>query len=171
MRWERLFADLEAQGDDAELLERDALVEDLREEEVAGRSWRDGVGSRVQLDVLGAGRLEGRVLLVTEQLVRLAAGRLDHVVAGHAVTALIGDGGPTPPSTAVAQRLGWGAVLRAARDDGSVVRLVRTTGQALTGTVEAVGADAVVLRSGDRRVTIVLEHLAVLTLGVDDAVP
>ncbi|MDX6278092.1 MAG: hypothetical protein QOJ72_2220, partial [Nocardioidaceae bacterium] len=41
MRWERLFAELEAQAGDVELQDRDALVEELADGDWAATSWRD----------------------------------------------------------------------------------------------------------------------------------
>lgn len=64
MRWERLFAELEAQVGDVEMQDRDALVDELADGAWAETSWRDLLGGHVVLDVLGHGRIEGEVVLV-----------------------------------------------------------------------------------------------------------
>lgn len=151
MRWDRLFDDLEAQADDLELQERDALVTDLRDEDWAGTSWRELLGGRVSLDVLGAGRLEGVVTLVNEQLIQLESEGVDHVVAANAVTEVLASQRRADAVTAVGARLGWGRVFRALRDTGEDVRLRLIDGTASDGVVDVVGRDFVRLRSESGR--------------------
>ena len=164
MRWDRLFADLEGQAADVELEERDVLVHELRDGAWAETSWRELVGGRVVLDVAGAGRLAGDVRLVNDRIVHLAAGRVEHVVAGAAVLEVVGSDGRAPEPTAVTSRLGWGHVFRAARDDGDRVVLTRTDGVTADGGVDVVGQDFVtVATDGGRSRTVPFAALAAAT--------
>lgn len=165
VRWERLFADLEAQADDLELIERDALVEELRDGEWAGLGWLELLGGHVVLEVIGAGRLEGEAVLVTPTLVHLHADRVDHLVATAAILAVVEAQRRGDPSGAVGRRLGWGHVLRAARDDGDSVRLTRTDAIVLVGVVDVVGKDFVrILSDGGRSLVLPFSALAAVAL-------
>lgn len=151
MRWDRLFDDLEAQADDLELQERDALVTDLRDEDWAGTSWRELLGGLVALEVLGAGRLDGVVTLVNEQLVQLQGDGVDHVVAAGAVTIVLDAQQRADPATAVGARLGWGRVFRALRETGEDIRVRLVDGTTRDGVVDVVGRDFVRLRNESGR--------------------
>lgn len=147
MRWDRLFAELEAQGDALEREERDALVEELRDGEWAQTSWRDLLGGWVAVEARGAGRVEGRVVLVNELLVQLTGPGTDHVVATAAVMTVHSAERRADAPTAVRSALGWGHVLRALRDSGDEVRLRLVDGEVRVGTVDVVGRDFVRLRA------------------------
>ena len=165
MRWDRLFADLEGQAADLELEERDALVSELRDGEWAGTSWRALVGGHAVLDVVGLGRVEGEVRLVNEQVVHLRSDRAEHVVAAGAVLEVVAGERRAPAPTAVTSRLGWGHVLRAARDDGDRTILTRTDGTVVDGTVDVVGRDFVTVTTpAGRTRTVPFAALAGLTL-------
>jgi hypothetical protein len=147
VRWERLFEELEARGEDLELEERDVLVGELRDGDWAQTSWRDLLGGRVSLDVQGAGRVEGIVALINERLVHLRGDAVDHVVAVRAVTTVHATERRADEPTAVGAALGWGHVLRALRDAGDEVRVRLVDGGSREGTVDVVGRDFVRLRS------------------------
>lgn len=151
MRWERLFAELEAQGEDLEREERDVLVEELRDDDWARTSWRDLLGGRVAIEVRGAGRVEGSVVLVNERLLQLSGPSGDHLVATAAVTTVHSSErrGATP--TRVEAALGWRQVLRALRDSGDDVRVRLVDGGLWEGTIDVVGRDFVRLRSPSGR--------------------
>jgi hypothetical protein len=165
VRWDRLFADLEGQAADLELEERDALVSELRDGEWAETSWRDLVGGHVVLQVAGLGRVEGEARLVNEQVVHVMSERAEHVVAGAAVLEVISGEHRASAPTAVTSRLGWGHLLRAARDDGDRTILTRTDGTTVDGTVDVVGRDFVTVATGAGRTrTVPFAALAALTL-------
>ncbi len=165
MRWDRLFADLEGQAADLELEERDALVTELRDGAWAETSWRDLLGGHVVLEVTGLGRVEGEARLANDRVVHLVSGRAEHVVARAAVLEVIASERRASAPTAVTSRLGWGHVLRAARDDGDRTLLTRTDGMAVDGTVDVVGRDFVTMRSGAGRTrTVPFAAIAALTL-------
>jgi hypothetical protein len=152
MRWERLFAELEAQAGDVELQDRDALVEELADGDWAATSWRDILGGRVVLDVQGHGRLDGDVVLANERFVQLRGERADHVVNAAAVLAVVSSQRRAPEESRVSAALGWGHVFRALREDS--VRVRRIDGGTVDGEVEVVGSDFVRLRdeAGHRQV-------------------
>ena len=165
MRWDRLFAELEGQADDLELEERDALVAELRDGEWAETSWRDLLGGYVVMQVAGLGRVEGEAHLVNEQVVHLTSERAEHVVASAAVLEVIAGERRAPTPTAVTSRLGWGHLLRAARDDGDRTLFTRTDGTTVDGTVDVVGRDFVTVTTGAGRTrTVPFVALAALTL-------
>ncbi|MEV7395672.1 hypothetical protein [Aeromicrobium sp. NPDC092404] len=151
MRWDRLFADLEAQAADLELDERDALVDELRDGEWGQTSWQDLLGGRVVLTVRGADRVEGTVALVNERLVRLRGEALDHVVNAAAVTSVQSSERRADARTAVDDALGWGHVFRALRDAGEDIRIRLVDGSVRDGTVLVVGRDFVRLSAGSGR--------------------
>lgn len=151
MRWDRLFDDLEAQLADLELQERDVLVGDLSDGDWAETSWRDLLGGRVVLEVQGAGRLEGVVGLVNQQIIQLRGDGVDHVVSAEAVTVLHSAQRRADSVTEVAARLGWGYVLRTLRDAGEEVRIRLVDTTARDGMVDVVGQDFVRLRTESGR--------------------
>lgn len=163
MRWDRLFADLEAAADDDALVEREAMVAELRDEEWSRTPWRELLGGQVEVEVAGAGRLGGTVGLVNERLLRLDAGGLEHVVALAAVLGVRTDG-RAPALTSVDARLGWRQVLRRMRDDGDEVVLVRVDGSRVRAQVEQVVDGGVVVRSAGRSLLVPLHALAVVTV-------
>lgn len=149
MRWDRLLAEIEASQLDEAALERDALASDLVDEEWSAARARDLIWGDVALEVCGAGWIEGRVVRSAEEFVVLGSGEREVVVARSAVLGWRGGAGRAPAPRGVAARLGWSQLLRAVRDDGEDVRLVRVDGSQVTGAVRAVARDAVRLGSHD----------------------
>lgn len=145
MRWERLFADIEQQVADEDLLERDALVADLVAEEHARTSWRDRLGERARLRVQGAGVVEGQVLGARPALLHLRTAGSDVLVATDAVLTVQGPGRRREPDTSVTQRLGWASAWRVLRDESADVVVVLVDGSRASGTVVRVGEDHVEL--------------------------
>lgn len=148
MRWEGLFDDLAAQWGAEERLDRDA--------EVADRTRRDRATVRL-LDRLAAHRgeslriwlragsaVEGEVSDLGRDwvLLRVDAGRREALVPLAAVTALTGLPARSG-QVGSARRFGLGFALRALSRDRAVVRLTDLAGRTVTGTIDAVGADAV----------------------------
>jgi hypothetical protein len=165
VRWNRLFADLEGQAADLELEERDALVNELRDGAWAETSWRDLVGGHVVLDVEGLGRVEGEARLVNEHVLHVVSERTEHVVAASAVLDVVASEHRATAPTTVTSHLGWGHLLRAARDDGDRARLARTDGIVVNGAVEVVGRDFVTIVSGSGRThTVPFAAIAALTV-------
>ena len=117
------------------------------------------------LEVSGLGRVEGEATLVNETVVHLASERVDHVVATSAVLEVVAAERRAPEPTTVTSRLGWGHVLRAARDDGDSARLTRTDGVSVDGKVDVVGRDFVTMTSASGRTRRVpFAAIAALTL-------
>ncbi|WP_229053284.1 hypothetical protein [Aeromicrobium sp. Leaf350] len=166
MRWERLFADLEAQALDDAALERDALVEELVDEEWASVGSRDVLWGEVVIEVLGAGRIDG---VVTQSLADLlvveSAGCEDVVVSRAAVVGWRGGRGRAPALTPVTGRLGWAHVWRALRDEGSEARVARVDGAHVVGQVGAVIADAVLLEGPSGRTWLPWSAIATVRSG------
>ena len=141
MRWEALFADLEAQlaaasaAEDGDLARAEVArtpLEDRVRAHVGAplRVWlRDGTALAGSVRDAGAGWLllvddRGPVVLPAPAVARLSG--LSRAVA--------------PPAGHVERRLGLGAVLRALARDRAGVRL-HVDGAVLTGTIDRVGAD------------------------------
>lgn len=164
MRWDRLFEDLEAQAADIERAERDALVEDLRDAEWAQTSWRDLLGGAVSLEVRGAGRVEGEVALVNEQVVQIRGERLDHVIAIEAVVVVHAAERRADDPGRVGSALGWGHVLRALRDAFEPVTIRLLDGSVRHGTIDVVGKDFVrVVADGGRSQDVPWTAIAVVS--------
>lgn len=165
VRWNRLFADLEGQAADVELEERDALVSELRDGAWAETGWGDLVGGHVVLEVAGLGRVEGEARLVNDRVVHLSSERGDRVVAVAAVLEVVSSERRATAASAVTSRLGWGHVLRAARDDGDRTIITRTDGVAVEGPVDVVGRDFVTVSPGaGRSRTVPFAAIAAVTL-------
>jgi len=135
-----LFGEIEAAASDAVLDERDAMADDLRDEAWAERSWAESLAGEVVLGVLGVGDVRGRVSAVADDFVALVCGEDEVLVARRAVLTASGDRGA--PGRI---RHGWAAMLRAARDDGELVRVTRLDGVTVQGRVTAVARDAMLL--------------------------
>jgi hypothetical protein len=151
VRWERLFTDLEARVGDLELDDRDALVEELRAGDWAETSWRELLGGRVVLNVLGVGRVEGDVVLANAHIVHIRGERLDQVVSASAVLSVVSSERRADAPTSVTAALGWGHVFRALRLAGDAIRVSRLDGTPLDGVVTVVGRDFVRLRTESGR--------------------
>jgi PAS domain-containing protein len=149
MRWERLFAELEAQVNDVEMQERDALVDELADGDWASTSWRDLLGGRVVLDVHGHGWLDGEVVLVNQRFVQLRGERVDHLVNATAVLAIVSAERRAVEASRVSAGLGWGHVFRALREDP--VRVRKIDGSTVDGSVDVVGGDFVRMRDESGR--------------------
>jgi hypothetical protein len=151
VRWDELFADLEAQLAAAEGAELAAEVADRTRRETAQLTLLDrlapAAGHDVRLHVIGVGQVSGRLdsvgaewLLVSESAARQALVPVAAVLSASGLGALSRARGQEGK---VFARLGLGSALRAiARDRLQVVVGLRD-GSAVTGTVDRVGADFV----------------------------
>jgi len=149
MRWEQLFADLDAQA-----AEREAAADQAEDASRAraehGRvlladRLRGALGQQLSLRCRGAGELGGRLLDVGVDWLLLtdAQGR-DVLVAAGAVCAVAGLGAATAPGSAdgeVARRLDLRRALRGLARDRAAVTCLLEDGGVLAGTVDRVGAD------------------------------
>jgi len=161
MRWDRLFEELESAAHDELADERDALAEDLRDEQWAALSWTDLLGDPgVRLTVQGLGEVAGRVVSAGD-VIQVEDGGRRVVVLPEAVLGVTGDDGRAQP-VAQASR-GRRQLARALRDAAEVVRVTRRDGSSVDGRVVAVGADFVQLAVGARRVSLPWTAIAALT--------
>ncbi len=149
MRWDRLFADLEAEATEIDKAETEGLAADLRDEIWAATSWRDLVGGRVVLEVRGAGQVAGEVAAVNEHLIRVRGELVDHLVACRAVTSVLRTERRADPPGRIEAAMGWSRALRRLRDASEPVRVVLEDGRVVDGLVDVVGADFVRLIAGD----------------------
>lgn len=153
MRWEQLFADLEAQLAAAELRDQAAEVADRtrRERSLVGLGERL-LGQRdreVRLALRGGHDVAGVVVDAGEGWVLVREPpRVAALVPLAAVELARGLSGPTAGPTAAgraaarAKRFGLGFALRALSRDRATVAVGLSGGRVLTGTIDAVGADA-----------------------------
>jgi hypothetical protein len=151
VRWDELFADLEAQAEALRAAERDTEVAELTRLETSRLSLASrlgpAAGTAVRVRCLGGTMLSGRLsgsgpgwLLLDE-----GAGR-EALLAAAAVTSVAGLGRlAASPSSAVEASLGLGSVLRAVARDRSVLRVGLTDSTVLDGTLDRVAADYVEL--------------------------
>lgn len=150
MRWDDLFADLEAQSDALEVAERAAEVAERTRIEVGGVTLRDrlgaALGAPVRLQLAGGRAVAGALVRVGPDWLLLAeaAGR-ESVVALAAVLSVAGVGrsAAAEPGGAVAARLGLRSALRGIARDRSPVRVDLVSGETVDATLDRVGADFV----------------------------
>lgn len=145
MRWEALFADMEAQLDAARVADLAAEVADLTRAELATVELRDRLraaqGAQVTILVAGGGTVAGELLEVAAQWVLVGEGSRRALVPLGAVTAVRGLALRAAPAAGeVARRLGLGSALRALARDRVTVR-VAIDGAELAGRIERVGSD------------------------------
>jgi hypothetical protein len=146
MRWARLFDDLGGQLAAAEQADRAAETAELRRLEVSRLGLADrltgAVGSRVSLSVEGAGRFDGVLTQVGGDWLLVQSAASEMLVALSAVTSLtdlpVASG---PAGDELDRSLGLGFVLRRLARDRAGVTVVVRTGDAVTGTIDRVGAD------------------------------
>lgn len=156
MRWDDLFADLEAQLDAADAAALGAQVSELTRAERASITLVDRLrgsqGARVDVHLAHADRtggadvVRGVVVDVAEQWVLLEDGPWQHLVP---LVGVAHAGGLRPrasPGGGVLRRLGLGHALRALARDRVAVR-VDTTGGLVVGRIEVVGSDYVEMTS------------------------
>ncbi|MFL6162787.1 MAG: hypothetical protein ACJ74U_11230 [Jatrophihabitantaceae bacterium] len=153
MRWDGLFADLEAQATALSAAERDAEIDDRSRSEVGRLTLVDrlygAVGSRIRLVCRGELALAGQLARVhPEWLLLSEGGGQETLVALWAVLSVAGLGRlSAAPGTmpAVDSRFGLSLALRGIARDRSMVRLHLVDGGALAGTLDRVGVDFVEL--------------------------
>lgn len=146
MRWEALFADMEAQLAAGRLADARADVAELARAERASvplaARVRASVGCQVRVLVAGGDTLSGELVDAAPEWLLLrtqAAGRaLVPAAAVAGVGGLVGHAAPAPG--AVEARLGLAHALRALARDRAVVR-IDVGGTDLVGRVDRVGAD------------------------------
>lgn len=149
MRWQELFADLEAQADAIERAERAGEVDERTRAEIGALQWRDraraATGAELRVRLAGGTALSGVLHRVGPDwlLFDEGAGR-EAVVAASAVLGLRGLGryAAVPGSAGLVEsRLGLRAALRGIARDRSTVRLHLIDGTVLDGVLDRVGAD------------------------------
>jgi hypothetical protein len=153
MRWQQLFADLQAQFEEEESAGERAESGSRARAEIGGLALvdrlRGGVGSEVVVTVRGAGQVRGVLADVGVDWVLLVdeMGR-DVLVALPALRAVTGLGRRTEAaqeSGVVRGRLDLRRALRGLARDRASVQMVLDEGSVLVGTVDRVGADYVEL--------------------------
>ncbi|GAB3565443.1 hypothetical protein [Spelaeicoccus albus] len=152
MRWEDLFADLEARWDSALRSETEAELPEVIRAERA-QSTIDArltgcVGRHVRIGAAGRA-LSGRLSRIGTGWTALqGADNCAIVINTRAIDYLDGLGLPQAPGDPVTSRLSFGHALRSIAKDRAAVRVVLRTAE-MTGTIDRVGADHVDLALHD----------------------
>jgi hypothetical protein len=151
MRWDGLFADLEAQADAFDQAERAAEVEERTRGEIGALGLldraRSAIGLPVRLRLVGSLAIAGTLLRVGPDWLLLDEGAGREVVV--AASRLISVRGlvrysAVPGSAGVVEsRLGLRSVLRGIARDRSAVRIHLVDGSTIDATIDRVGADFV----------------------------
>jgi hypothetical protein len=147
MRWERLFADLEARFEAEEKAVQDGDVADLIRAELGRLTLKDRLQAHlgeVLTWSLGIGDqlLEGELLDVGADWVLIKAARGETLIPIAAVQQLDGlSRSVQAERSEVARRMGLGLVLRGLARDRAVVSVLLRGDRRLTGTIDRVGAD------------------------------
>jgi hypothetical protein len=156
MRWESLFADLEAQLNAEEARERVAEIQEMvRIERSQVGLWdrmAGSVGSDAVLGLLGGLRLRGRIQHVGAQWLSLAVGPVEYFVPASGLRSVEGAGLRVAPAAAPGRRLvSRGAALRELVRDRARVTVWSVDGQRLgTGTLDQAGRDFLQLAQHSR---------------------
>jgi hypothetical protein len=149
MRWDSLFADLEAQADAIERSERAVEIGELARIEVGGlgllERLRPALGTALRVRCVGGFAMSGTLIRVAPEwgLIDEGEGRESVLALGNVIS-IAGLGRlSAPPGSggAVESRLGLRHALRAVAADRSVTQLCLSDGSALSGTVDRVGRD------------------------------
>lgn len=148
MRWERLFADLDAQFEAAAEAELSGEVADRSRREMAQVALADRLRSAegsAQFGVLGSEPVSGEVTGCGPDWILLAGdGGVEMLVPLAVIIWVRGLSARSEPETSVVRaRLGLGYVLRGLARDRAEVTLVVRSGERLTGTIDRVGADVI----------------------------
>jgi hypothetical protein len=149
VRWESLFADLDAQMEELEAAELASEIADRTRREVARfrlvDRLRPAFGHPVTVFTLGGGKVSGRVAGVgTDWLLVAEDARFEALVPLDGITGITGLGGLTsaPGSEGkVAAKLTLGYALRGIARDRAAVAIALRDATIVTGTIDRVGAD------------------------------
>ena len=149
MRWDRLFDDLQAQMDSDGQRELDLEVSDRTRRERASVGLHERFiahrGLGVELRLAAGALVSGNVADAgSDWLLVDDPGHRGSLVPFGAIVAINGVGvrAAAGPGVATAKRFGLGYALRGLSRDRSVVSLADIGGSVTTGTIDAVGADA-----------------------------
>jgi hypothetical protein len=147
VRWERLFADLEAQYDAAQQAELAGEVADRSRREIAQVRLADRLSAtdgEVQVGVAGTDPVRGTVVAHGPDWLLVGDDMNETLVLLDAVSWVRGLSTRAEPSrSAVAARLGLGHALRGLARDRAETTVVLRTGEQVIGTIDRVGADFV----------------------------
>lgn len=146
MRWQDLFADLEAQLRHAELREQEVEVSDRTRRERASVSWTDRMAASIGADLqltTPVGPLRGRLDDLGKDWLLLAdpRGSGATVVPTDAVLTVAGATRGADADRGLGRRFGIGVALRAISRDRAVVQVQERSGSQVIGTIDVVGAD------------------------------
>lgn len=145
MRWERLFAEIEAQSHDMTLDDRDAEIRDLTEGAWASMSWLERMSpGPVVLTVSGVGRIDGDLVRKTGAWLLVQSPTHEHLVNPAWITSA-SPARSAGPSSVVDQRLDWPAAIRMLQRSADRVRIVRADGSVSDGMAKVAGKDFVEL--------------------------
>lgn len=148
-RWERLFADLEAELEAQERLEVDAEIADRTRRERALVSWVDRCGPDrdrpLALDLASGETIRGHVMDVGKDWLLLHCEVGGEALVPHAAVVRATGLGRRTRTETMARRFGLGAALRELSRDRATVDVVDVRGRATTGTIDEVLADALEL--------------------------
>jgi len=145
VRWDRLFADLEAQLEADERIGFDADVADLVRAERAALALADRLrahqGAELTWWLRGQEALRGVLHDVGADWVLVRDAPSDVVLPLRSVVCITGLSRAASAERGVAARLGLGMVLRGLARDRSAVTIHLEPAGAITGTIDRVGAD------------------------------
>jgi hypothetical protein len=176
VRWNALFADLEAQAESLAQAERAVEVQDRTRAEIGALTLvdrlRPALGAPIRLRTTGAGTIAGLLDRIGPDWVLLEQdGGREVLVRLGAVTGVSGLGrSATVPGTmdAVSARLGLWFVLRRIARDRSPVALVLSDTTTVTATLDRVGSDyveAAVHAPGESRRAAAVREVQLIPMG------
>jgi hypothetical protein len=171
MRWDELFADLEADAMGLDQREQDLEIAERTRIELSRIAMSTrlaaGLGAAVELRAGAVGLLRGRIERVTARWLLLGADQVQWVVSIDDLLGIRGlpvraRGAGSPAES----RLGWGSAWRVLAQDRAELHVVRRDGSSLDAVAERVGEDFVELAvsSSDRRMRELVPFAAVVAV-------
>ncbi len=164
MRWDKLFADIEAQVADDALATRDDEVNALVEGEEASRSWHECMpAGHVRLRVCGYGYLDGVVQRLTAQWLLLSHPSFEALVNNLAIAEVVAPASRSRPLSHVDQRASWVVAVRMLQRERSRIHVVARDGSSIGGVVRSAGHNFVeVLTDQDATTMIPYRHISLI---------
>ena len=148
MRWEKLFAEIEAQSGDVARAERDAEILDRTEGEWAATSWRDRLApGPISLRVAGLGRIDGSLARITGAWLLLQTDAYEVIVNPDWVSAVSTSASRAKPLSALERRMTWVHAIRMLQREGARIHVVRADGSSVDGTARLAGKDFVEIKT------------------------
>lgn len=163
MRWDKLFADLEAGADNERLVERDALVAELSQGEWSETSWCEVLGGEVSIRIRGFGVVSGELVFANRKVLHVRDDRSDYFIVPAAVLTASGSVLKSVQISSVGTRIGWAQLMRNCQRSHEHVVVHDLEGSPCAGRVVMVGEDFIRVEQPQGLIVVPFSALTVLS--------